>query len=159
VLPRGLQFQSSSHGPVWNANRRTRHRTRNVGPFRLEPFFHHYRNYRCLITHNDSIRTSDSIILYPTPLVLPGASCFDKLLSLTVDLANTAFNAALPNDPDLQQQYRDCLQQLKTFFITEDFTVTASSPTPVTCSSRHKPSSDTGLDLIGHSFCDKTLGD
>ena len=46
----------------------------------LGPSYHHYRNYRCLITETDSIRTSDNIILYPAPLVLPGASRFDKLL-------------------------------------------------------------------------------
>ena len=124
----------------------------------LGPSFHHYRNYRCLITETDSIRTSDSIILYPAPLVLPGASRFDKLLALTESLADAAAGTTLPEDPDLQLQYRDCLQQLKTFLIT-DTLVTAPPATPVTCSTRHKPSSDTGLDLIGHSFSDKALGD
>jgi hypothetical protein len=37
----------------------------------LGPSYKHYRNYRCLITDSDSIRTSDNIILYPAPLVLP----------------------------------------------------------------------------------------
>ena len=53
----------------------------------LGPSYHHYRNYRCLIRETDSIRTSDNIILYPAPLVLPGASRFDKLLALTEELS------------------------------------------------------------------------
>jgi hypothetical protein len=82
----------------------------------LGPSFHHYRNYRCLITHTLTLYARpDSIILYPAPLVLiPGANCFDKLLSLTENLVNTASDATLPNNPDLQQQYRDCMHKLKT---------------------------------------------
>ncbi len=71
---------------------------------------------------------------------------------------DAAADTTLPEDPDLQLQYRDCLQQLKTFLIT-DTLVTVPPATPVTCSTRHKPWSDTGLDLIGHSFSDKSLGD
>jgi hypothetical protein len=52
--------------------------------FNLGPSLSHYRSYRCLNSDTDEIRISDNIILYPAPLVVPGASRFDQLLSLTV---------------------------------------------------------------------------
>ena len=124
----------------------------------LGPSYHHYRNYRCLITETDSIRTSDNIILYPAPLVLPGASRFDKLLALTEELTQLSIRPSAPTDPDSQELHRDCLQRLKKF-LTADTPNNPTTPAePITCSTRHKPTSDLGLDLIGHSFPDKSLG-
>ncbi len=42
-----------------------------------------YRSYNWLVSDSDSYRVCDNIILYPAPLVLPGASRFDQLLALT----------------------------------------------------------------------------
>jgi hypothetical protein len=99
------------------------------------PSYKHYRNYRCLITETDSIRTSDNIILYPAPLVLPGASR-DKLLALTEELTQLGARTAAPTDPDSQELHRYCLQRLKTFLTTD----TPNNPTapaePITCSTR-----------------------
>jgi hypothetical protein len=58
--------------------------------FYLGPSLQNYRSYRCLVQETMSIRISDSIILYPAPLVAPGASRLDQLLSLTSDLHDIA---------------------------------------------------------------------
>jgi hypothetical protein len=47
--------------------------------FYLGPASSHYRSYRCLVQETNSVRISDSIILFPAPLVEPGASRFDQL--------------------------------------------------------------------------------
>ena len=108
---------------------------------------------------------SDNIILYPAPLVLPGASRFDQLLALTERLTKAAEHSpALP-----QEQITACVTNLQAF-LTAD-TITQQSPShpasqtstappatnpslqpavvPVTSTTRHRPSSDTGADLIG----------
>ena len=58
--------------------------------FYLGPSLQNYRSYRCLVQETMPIRISDSIILYPAPLVAPGASRLDQLLSLTSDLHDIA---------------------------------------------------------------------
>jgi hypothetical protein len=57
--------------------------------FYLGPARAHYRSYNCLVSDSDSYRVCDNIILYPAPLVLPGASQFDQLLALTERLTDT----------------------------------------------------------------------
>ena len=42
----------------------------------------HYRTYHCFIPDTGSTRISDSVMFYPAPLVMPGASRFDQLLNL-----------------------------------------------------------------------------
>jgi hypothetical protein len=140
--------------------------------FHLGPSLEHYRSYRCLTSDSDEIRISDNIILYPAPLVLSGASRFDQLLSLARQL-----QLSMDTAPCDQPQFSRCLQQL-TQFLNSDAT-TQSQPTlarptplstitsshtpalpvafpaspmvhvPVTASTRHRPTSDTGTDLIG----------
>jgi hypothetical protein len=58
--------------------------------FYVGPSLTHYRSYRCLVSDTNSYRVSDNIILYPAPLVLPGASRFDQLLALTERLTLAA---------------------------------------------------------------------
>jgi hypothetical protein len=58
----------------------------------LGPSYNHYRNYRCLITETDAIRASDSILLYPAPLVLLGASWFDNIFPLTEEFTQLGTN-------------------------------------------------------------------
>ncbi len=58
--------------------------------FYLGPSLNNYRSYRCLIQDTMKIRTTDSIILYPAPLVVPGASRFDQLLAITSNLHDLA---------------------------------------------------------------------
>jgi hypothetical protein len=41
--------------------------------FYLRRALKHYRSYNCLVSDSDSYRVCDNIILYPAPLVLPGA--------------------------------------------------------------------------------------
>jgi hypothetical protein len=164
-LPRALQSPDPSDGLPWHTPRYFVHDTQretwdNFGQvgYYLGPSYKHYHNYRCLITETDSIRTSDNIILYPAPLVLPGASRFDKLLALTEELTQLGARTAAPTDPDSQELHRYCLQRLKTFLTTDIPNNPTAPAEPITCSTRHKPTSDTGLDLIGHSFPDKSLG-
>jgi hypothetical protein len=108
----------------------------------LGPSYTHYRKYRCLILFTNDIRTSDNIILYLAPLVLPGASRFDKLLHLTEKLVG----------------FRDCLQNLKTFLQHDSHNVATPPPVPITSSTRHKPTTDTGIELVGHTFQDPSRG-
>ena len=58
-----------------NSIRETRDNFGHIG-FYLGPAASHYRSYRCLVRETNSIRISDSIILFPAPLVEPGASRF-----------------------------------------------------------------------------------
>jgi hypothetical protein len=140
--------------------------------FYLGPFLAHYRSYHCLISNTDSYRVSDNIILYPVPLVLPDASRFDQLLALTERLTLVAETHSIED----QAQLSLCANSI-TEFLTAD-TTTQDSPsarlanptpqsslvsltpppatnftslptTPVTHSTRHRPTSDTGVDLMG----------
>jgi hypothetical protein len=65
--------------------------------FYLGPARAHYRSYNCLVSDSDSYRVCDNIILYPAPLVLPGASRFDQLLALTDSPPNTTHRTIRPN--------------------------------------------------------------
>ncbi len=123
----------------------------------LGPSYSHYRNYRCLISSTNDIRTSDNIILYPAPLVLPGASRFDKLLLLlTEKLAANFDNPSLTANPTAQSEFRDCLHNLKTFLQNDSHNIPTPPPIPKTSSTRHKPTTDTGIGLVGHTFCELT---
>jgi hypothetical protein len=103
-----------------------------------------------------SIRISESIILYPAPQVAPGASRLDQLLSLTSKLHDIADGSA--QDPVSKTQLIETLQLLRKF-LAEDPHNTAVAPTILaTSSTRHCPSSDTGLDILGWKFKEKTLG-
>jgi hypothetical protein len=124
--------------------------------FYLGPSLQNYRSYRCLVQETMSIRISDSIILYPAPLVVPGASRFDQLLSFTSKLHDIA--DASDQDPSSKTQLLEALQLLKKF-LSEDPHSSAVAPTiPPTSSTRHRPSSDTGIDILGLTFYEKTLG-
>jgi hypothetical protein len=121
---------------------------------------------------------SDNIILHPTPLVLPGASRFDQLVALTERLTKaTEQSLALSHE-----QLTACVTNLQAFLAADATTQhppsnptpptsTASAPVPsaanptlqpsvvpVTSTTRHRPSSDTGADLIGWTFYERTLG-
>jgi hypothetical protein len=122
------------------------------------PSYTHYRNYRCLILSTNDIRTSDNIILYPAPLELPGASWFDKLLPLTEKLAATVNTKSLKAQPKTQTNFHDCLQNLKTFLQHDSHNVSTLPPVPITSSTRHKPTTDTGIELVGHTFQDPSRG-
>jgi hypothetical protein len=58
--------------------------------FYLGPASSHYRSYRCLVQETNLIHISDSIILFPAPLVEPGASRFDQMLALTEKISVAA---------------------------------------------------------------------
>jgi hypothetical protein len=45
--------------------------------FYLGPALTHYRSYHCFITDTNATRICDSVMFYPAPLVMPGASRFD----------------------------------------------------------------------------------
>ena len=123
--------------------------------FYLGPALQNYRSYRCLIQETMSIRISDSIILYPAPLVVPGASRLDQLLSLTSDLHDIADGSN--QDPSSKTKLLEMLQLLKNF-LSEDPHSSSGAPTiPPTSSTRHRPSSDTGSDLLGWTFYKKRL--
>ena len=126
--------------------------------FYLGPSYTHYRNYKCLILATNDIRTSDNIILYPAPLVLPGASRFDKLLQLTEQLAATVSTDYLQTQPATQKEFIDCLQNLKSFLQNDSHNVPRPLPIPITSSTRHKPTTDTGIELVGHTFQDPSRG-
>ena len=123
----------------------------------LGPSYTHYRSYRCLISTTNDIRISDNIILYPAPLVLPGASRFDKLLSLTEELAATVHTDSL-STPTTATDFRECLQKLKSFLQEDSHNAAKPPPVPATSSTRHRPTTDTGIDLIGHTFQDTARG-
>jgi hypothetical protein len=58
--------------------------------FYLGPALTHNRSYHCFITDTNATRICDSVMFYPAPLVLPGASRFDQLLQLTERLVIVA---------------------------------------------------------------------
>ena len=99
-------------------------------------------------------------MFYPAPLVMPGASRFDQLLNLTTRLVDTA--ASRDPDPKTQQLYTECLQKLKDFLHEDSPNAPALStphvPIPVIEPTRHRPSTDIGLDLVGYTFTERTLG-
>jgi hypothetical protein len=68
--------------------------------FYLGPALTHYRAYHCFIADTNATRICDSVMFYPPPLVLPGASRFDQLLQLTKRLVT----AAEPNRPASHNQ-------------------------------------------------------
>jgi hypothetical protein len=102
------------------------------------------------------IRISDSIILYPAPLVVPGASRFDQLIALTSELNDIA--ATTNHDTASKHQLLECLQLLKKFLITDPHQPVVAPTIPTTASTRHRPSSDTGRDILGWKFKERTLG-
>ena len=81
----------------------------------LGPASAHYRSYRCLVQDTNSVRISDSIILFPAPLVVPGASRFDQLLALTERISVVAETTDVP---DARAQLFEALALLKTFLAT-----------------------------------------
>jgi hypothetical protein len=154
-----------SLAPVRNPTRGPRPRQRKMGQSRAHRFLprsrphplSHYRAYHCFIVDTNATRICDSVMFYLAPLVLPGASRFDQLLQLTERLITAAeSNPPAPHDQPL---YAECLQKLKEFLIAD-----APDPTPThnavppTASTRHHPSTDLGIDLVGYSFTDRALG-
>ncbi len=123
---------------------------------------------------------SDNIILYPVPLVLPGATRFDQLLTLTERLPIVAESCPVSS----RDRLTTCVKSLQAFLANDTTTTTqhppsqtapststpslpatpAANPTlqhavvPVTSTTRHRPSSDTGADLLGWIFYERTLG-
>ena len=124
--------------------------------FYLGPAASHYRSYRCLVQETNAIRISDSIILFPAPLVEPGASRFDQLLALTEKLATVADTTAAN---DSRAQLQDALQLLRTFLASDQKRNPSIPPTTASGPTRRRPSSDTGGDIIGWHFKEKSLGD
>jgi hypothetical protein len=62
------------------------------------------------------------------------------------------------HDPSSKTQLLETLQLLKKF-LSEDPHSSSIAPTiPPTSSTRHRPSSDTGIDILGWTFYEKTLG-
>jgi hypothetical protein len=103
-----------------------------------------------------SIRISDSIILYPPPLVAPGASRLDQLLSLTSKLHDIADGSV--HDHASKTQLLETLQLLQKFYSEDPHTNAVAPIIPPTSSNRHRPSSDTGFDILEWKFKEKTLG-
>jgi hypothetical protein len=83
--------------------------------FYLGPALKHYRSYNCLVSDSDSYRVCDNIILYPAPLVFPGASRFDQLLALTERLTL----AAETHTPHDQAQLYLCVRSLNNFLTAD----------------------------------------
>jgi hypothetical protein len=83
----------------------------------LGPALTHYRSYHCFIVDTNATRICDSVMFYPAPLVLPGASRFDQLLQLTERLATAAEKQ--PPAPHDQPLYTECLQKLKEFLLAD----------------------------------------
>jgi hypothetical protein len=125
--------------------------------FYLGPALTHYRAYHCFIADTNATRICDSVMFYPAPLVLPGASRFDQLLQLTERLVTAADST--PHDQPL---YAECLQKLKEFLLADSPNALERTPlhnaAPPTASTRHRPSIDIGIDLVGYSFKDRALG-
>ena len=135
-----------------NSQRETWDNFGHIG-FYLGPAASHYRSYRCLVQETNSIRISDSIILFPAPLVVPGASRVDQLLALTEKVA-TAADPTSSNDS--RAQLLEALTLLKTFLATDHG---HNAITPLTRESgptRHRPSSDNGSDIIEWHFTEKS---
>jgi hypothetical protein len=99
-------------------------------------------------------------MFYPAQLVMPGASRFDQLLNLTTRLVDTT--ASRDPDPTTKKLYTECLQKLKDFLLEDSPNAPALStphvPIPVVEPTRHRPSTDIGLDLVGFTFTDRALG-
>ncbi len=128
--------------------------------FHLGPALTHYRAYHCFIADTNTTRICDSVMFYPAPLVLPGASRFDQLLQLTEQLVTAAeHHSPAPHD---QSVYAECLQMLKEFLLADAPNAPDGAPShtaaPPTASTRHRPSTDLGIDLVGYSFKDRALG-
>jgi hypothetical protein len=138
-----------------NSIRETWDYFRHIG-FYLGPAASHYRSYRCLVQETNAIRISDSIILFRAPLVEPGASRFDQLLALTEKLAAVADATTVD---DSRAQLQEVLQLLRTFLASDHERNPSASPTPTSGPTRHRPSSDTGGDIIGWHFKENSLGD
>jgi hypothetical protein len=123
--------------------------------FYLGPAASHYRSYRCLVQETNSIRISDSIILFPAPLVEPGASRFDQLLALTEKITAAAETTSTNDSRD---HLLEALTLLRTFLASDQ----EYNPVPPLNQSsgptRHRPSSDTDTDIIGWRFKEKSLG-
>jgi hypothetical protein len=115
--------------------------------FYLGPSLQTYRSYRCLVQETMKIRISDSIIIYPVPLVVPGASRFDQLIALTSELNDIA--ATTNHDTASKGQLLECLQLLKKFLIADPHQPVVAPTIPTTASTRHRPSSDTGRGILG----------
>ncbi len=124
--------------------------------FYLGPSLQNYRSYRCLVQETMSIRISDRIILYPAPLAAPGASRLDQLLSLTSKLHDIADGS--DHDPSAKTQLLETLQLLKTFLAEDPHSRSVAPTIPATSSTRHRPSSDTCIDILGWTFYERTLG-
>ncbi len=137
--------------------------------FYLGPSLNHYQSYRCLISSTNSIRLSDSIILYPAPLVVPDTSRLDQLLSLTQQLTTCALYPTLDSDLKTKATLDACLIRL------HDFLHEPNRPSPQPCPhasihaitvphvprstpTKDRSSSDTGIDLVGWSFPDRSFG-
>ena len=123
--------------------------------FYLGPASAHYRSYRCLVQETNSVRISDSIILFPAPLVVPGASRFDQLLALTERISIVAETTDVP---DARAQLFEALALLKTFLAKDSQAKHIVVPNSTSGPTRHRPSSDTGADIIGWHFTEKSLG-
>ncbi len=61
-----------------------------------------------------------------------------------------------------QPLYAECLQKLKEFLIADAPNApehtSAHNAMPSTASTRHRPSTDLGIDLVGYRFTDRALG-
>jgi hypothetical protein len=95
VTPEAVRLSIPSHGSVRHPSRRPRpgrEKWDNRGRigYYLSPALTHYRSYHCFIADTNATRICDSVMFYPAPLVLPGASRFDQLLQLTERLATAA---------------------------------------------------------------------
>ncbi len=124
--------------------------------FYLGPASSHYRSYRCLVQETNSIRISDSIILFPAPLVEPGTSRFDQLLALTEKLVAAAETTTAD---DSRTQLLEALKLLRTFLAKDQERNPSTPLIPASGPTRHRPSSNTGGDIIGWYFKEKSLGD
>ncbi len=126
----------------------------------LGPTLTHYRSYDCFVADTNVTRICDSVMFYPAPLVLPGASRFDQLIQLTERLATAAESQApAPHD---QALYTECLQKVKEFPLADAPNASERAPAhnivPLTASTRHRPSTEIGINLVGYTFKDRVLG-
>jgi hypothetical protein len=101
--------------------------------FYLGPSLQNYRSYRCLIQETMSTRISDSIILFPAPLVAPGASRLDQLLSLTAKIHDIAGSSA--QDPASKTQLLEGLQLLTNFLASDPHNTNVAPLIPETLNS------------------------
>jgi hypothetical protein len=85
--------------------------------FYLGPAVTHYRSYHCFIADINATRICDSVMFYPAPLVMPGASHFDQLLQLTERLV--AAIESQPPEPNAQPLYTECPQKLKDLLLAD----------------------------------------